>query len=291
MRKKLERKETVIAVEFDPPLDCRIDRFMNNAQFLKEQGVDAITIADCPIARARVDSSLLACKLHREMDLEVIPHMTCRDRNINATKALLFGLEIEDIHNVLVVTGDPIPAADRQEVKGVFNFNSQILAGYIKDLNETVFPHPFLIFGALNVNAINFDQELKKAKQKITQGIQAFLTQPVHSHQALQNLKRAHQELDAWMLGGIMPIVSHRNAQYMNNEISGIEVDQALIDLYVDKSREEAAELAVSTSIAIVEAMKEDVDGFYLITPFNRVEIIQQIVAHIQTMDKTKEFA
>ena len=53
---------------------------------------------------------------------------------------------------------DPIPAADRQEVKGVFSFNSQLLAGYIRDLNETTFPHPFLIFGALNVNAANFKQ-------------------------------------------------------------------------------------------------------------------------------------
>ena len=111
---------------------------MNNAEFLKEAGVDAVTIADCPIARARVDSSLLACKLHRELALDIIPHMTCRDRNINATKALLFGLQIEGISNVLVVTGDPIPSEDRQEVKGVFNFNSQILAGYIRDLNETM---------------------------------------------------------------------------------------------------------------------------------------------------------
>ena len=67
---------------------------MNDAEYLKEQGIDAITIADCPIARARVDSSLLACKLHRELGIDVIPHMTCRDRNINATKALLFGLNI-----------------------------------------------------------------------------------------------------------------------------------------------------------------------------------------------------
>ena len=120
-----------------------IERFMNNAEFLKEAGVDAVTIADCPIARARVDSSLMACKLHRELGLEVIPHMTCRDRNINATKALLFGLQIEGIRNVLVVTGDPIPSEDRQEIKGVFNFNSQLLAGYIRDLNETMFREPF----------------------------------------------------------------------------------------------------------------------------------------------------
>lgn len=211
--------------------------------------------------------------------------MTCRDRNINATKALLFGLNIEDIYNVLVVTGDPIPAADRQEVKGVFSFNSQLLAGYIRDLNETTFPHPFLIFGALNVNAANFKQELLKAKQKIQQGVQAFLTQPIHSAKGLQNLQQAHRELDAWILGGVMPIVSYRNALYMKNEIAGIEVDDAILSRYEHKNREEAAVLAVTIAKATIDEMVSFVDGFYLITPFHRVEIMQQIIAHIQQMD------
>lgn len=286
LRKKLVAKKRVIAVEFDPPANCDIDRFLYNAEFLREQGVDVVTIADCPIARARVDSSLLACKLHRELDMDIIPHMTCRDRNINATKALLYGLNIEGIQNVLVVTGDPIPAEDRTEVKGVFNFNSQILAGYIHDLNETVFPKPFMIFAALNVNAVNFKMELEKAKRKIEQGVEGFLTQPVLSQKALENMKLAYAELDAYILGGIMPIVSHRNALFMNNEISGIDVDETYIAMYANKTREEAAKLAVSISCDIADALQHYVDGYYLITPFNRVEIIGEIVSHIQSMDK-----
>lgn len=273
-------------MEFDPPANCEIERFLNNAEFLKEAGVDAITIADCPIARARVDSSLLACKLHRELDLEVIPHMTCRDRNINATKALLFGLQIEGIRNVLVVTGDPIPSEDRQEVKGVFNFNSQILAGYIRDLNETMFSEPFMIFAALNLNAVNFEAELMKAKRKVEQGVEGFLTQPIHSHQALANLRRAHAELDAYLLGGVLPIVSHRNAVYMNNEISGIEVDEEIVSLYEGTTREEAQRLAVTISCQSVDEMRPYVDGYYLITPFNRVEIIADIVAHLHRQEE-----
>ncbi|MFR2738039.1 MAG: bifunctional homocysteine S-methyltransferase/methylenetetrahydrofolate reductase [[Clostridium] innocuum] len=281
LRRKLQKRQPVIAVEFDPPANCEIERFMNNAEFLKEAGVDAVTIADCPIARARVDSSLLACKLHRELALDIIPHMTCRDRNINATKALLFGLQIEGISNVLVVTGDPIPSEDRQEVKGVFNFNSQILAGYIRDLNETMFSNPFMVFGALNLNAVNFEAELAKAKRKAEQGMEGFLTQPVHSQQALINLKRARTELNAYLLGGVLPIVSHRNAVYMNNEISGIEVDEEIVARYEGTSREEAQRLAVTISCQTIDAMRAYVDGYYLITPFNRVEIIAELISHI----------
>lgn len=281
LRKKLQKRQQIIAVEFDPPANCEIERFMNNAEFLKEAGVDAVTIADCPIARARVDSSLMACKLHRELGLEVIPHMTCRDRNINATKALLFGLQIEGIRNVLVVTGDPIPSEDRQEIKGVFNFNSQLLAGYIRDLNETMFREPFLIFGALNLNAVNFDAELAKAKRKVAQGMEGFLTQPVLSRQALINLKRAREELQAYLLGGVLPIVSHRNAVYMNNEISGIEVDDEIIDLYEGTTRAEAQKLAVAISCKTMDEMRPYIDGYYLITPFHRVEIIADLMKHI----------
>ncbi|MGX8851009.1 bifunctional homocysteine S-methyltransferase/methylenetetrahydrofolate reductase [Amedibacillus sp. YH-ame10] len=286
LHEKMKKGKHIIAVEFDPPNNCDIEKFMNNAEYLREQGIDAITIADCPIARARVDSSMLAAKLRREMNMTVIPHMTCRDRNINATKALLYGLGIEGIHNVLVVTGDPVPSADRAEVKGVFSFNSQILASYIKDLNDTIFPHPFLIYGALNVNATNFAQELAKAKRKEEHGVDVFMTQPVLSKRALENIKVAKQELKGKILGGIIPVVSHRNAVYMNNEISGIDVDESYIAMYEGKTREEASELAVSLSCDMVDQLMGIVDGYYLITPFNRVEIISQIVEHIQKSDE-----
>lgn len=71
---------------------------------------------------------LLACNLRRELGVEPLPHLTCRDRNLNATKALLLGLSMEGVHNVLLVTGDPIPTTDRDEVNSVFNFNSRKLA-------------------------------------------------------------------------------------------------------------------------------------------------------------------
>lgn len=279
---KLARGEKIIAVEFDPPNNCQIEKFMENAEYLKEQGIDAVTIADCPVARARVDSCLLASKLHRELGMNVIPHMTCRDRNINATKALLFGLQIEGVHQVLVVTGDPIPTEDRKQIKGVFNFNSQLLAGFIHDLNQTVFPQPFLICGALNINAVNFGAELAKAKRKEVQGVGVFMTQPVLSKRALDNLKLAKASLHAKLLGGIIPIVSHRNAIYMNNEISGIDVDEEIIALYQDKTKEEASRLAVVISNAIVDEVHDVIDGYYLITPFNRVDIIGEIVSYIQ---------
>ena len=283
LAEKLRAGKRVIAVELDPPADASLTKFMDGARVLKACGVDAITIADCPIARARADSSMLAAKLRRELDVDPIPHMTCRDRNINATKALLFGLSGEEVHNVLTVTGDPIPGADRAEVKGVFSFNSAMLAAYIRDLGEQGMVTPFAVYGALNVNARNFDMELKKAVRKVESGVSAFLTQPLFTEQSFENLRLAHETLDVPILGGVIPIVSHRNALFMHHEVAGIELTQEVIDRYEGLDREAAEELAVELSVGLARRMESYTAGWYLITPFGRVGLIGRIIDKLRS--------
>jgi homocysteine S-methyltransferase len=285
LMERMAAGKKIIAVELDPPKTAEVSKFMAGAWQLAEAGVDAITLADCPIGRARMDSSLLACKLHRELGIDPLPHMTCRDRNLNATKALLLGLNVEGVNNVLIITGDPIPTAERDEVKSVFNFNSRKLAAFIRDLNETELAQPFSVFGALNVNARNFHIELQRAVQKTEAGVAGFLTQPVLSKQALENLKLAHETLNAKILGGIIPVISHKNAMFMNSEISGITVCDEITERYEGKNREEGEELAVTISTAIAKEIAPYVDGYYLMTPFMRVNLMLRIIEEIRNLD------
>ncbi len=270
-----------IAVELDPPENADIECFMEGAKALKGYGASVITIADCPIARARMDSSILACKLKRELNVGVLPHLTCRDRNLNAIKALLLGLCAEGVHNILTVTGDPIPSASRDEVKSVYNFNSRMLAAYITALGEQGLPTPFKVFGALNVNARNFDVQLRIAAEKEQNGVCGFLTQPILTEQAVENLKRARQTLKGKILGGIFPIVSHKNACFLNSEVSGIDVSDRIIAMYDGADRDQGEELAIKISSAIVDEIRDYVDGYYLITPFSRTELIGKIIKKI----------
>lgn len=279
---KLSSGERVIAVELDPPDNDDISPFMERVGVLRDAGADAVTISDCPIGRPRADSSLLSCKIKRELGMEPLPHMTCRDRNRNATRALLLGLSMEDVHNVLLVTGDPIPTAQRDEVKSVFDFNSRKLIRYVRDLNETALSTPFRIFGALNVNARNFAVQLALAQEKEACGASGFLTQPVYSREALDNLRLARQTLRGRILGGIMPIVSHRNALFLCNEIAGMGVSEEIVSRYEGKDRREAEELAVRISVSIAREMAPYVDGYYLMTPFNRVKLIERIIREIR---------
>lgn len=288
--RKLFSGEKVLVVELDPPVEPDIDFFMEGAARYKYAGVDAIDIADCPIAKARIDSSILACKLSRELGMTAIPHMTCRDRNINATKALLLGLNVEGINNVLTVTGDPVPMAQRQEIKTVFSYNSAVLARHIQSLNQEVFSeNPFLVSCALNVNALNFDAQLNHARKKIANGAGVLFTQPILSERGFENLKRAREELDVKILGGIMPVVSYRNANFMNNEMAGIDVSQEIIRQYEGKDREEGEQLAYEISTKIIDKIEGYIDGYYVITPFKRVDLILRIVGYIRRKERTEE--
>ena len=236
-----------------------------------------------------MDSSMLSAKIARELGKEAMPHLACRDRNINATKALLLGLNVESVRNVLVVTGDPIPQGERNEVRGVFQFNSVMLAEYIRELNETCFSaNPFHIAAALNINAINFDAELTRAEKKVKAGVKTFLTQPVYTDEAVKNLALAKQQLEAYILGGIMPLVSYKNANFINNEVSGITIPQQIIECYRDKTPDESAELAVSLSYDMAGRIAPFVDGYYFMTPLNRVGIINRLLERMDANDRSR---
>ena len=285
--RKLNAGEKVIAIELDSPRVAELSGYLDGARRLQAAGADLLTIADCPIAQARMDSSLVACRVHRELGMCALPHMTCRDRNLNATKALLLGLYAEGVREVLAITGDPIPTAERDEVKNVYQFNSRKLAQYIVSLagEGREMPSAMTVFGALNLNARNFDVELRRAVEKLENGMSGFLTQPVLSAQAVENLRKARQTLGerAKILAGIMPVVSQRNAIFMENEINGIHVEEDIIQRFASLDREQGEALGLEVSMQMAREALPYADGFYLMTPFNRVALMERLIARLKT--------
>ena len=285
--RKLNAGKKVIAIELDSPKDADLTNYLAGAKRLQAAGADLLTIADCPIARARMESSLVACRVHRELELCTLPHMTCRDRNLNATKALLLGLYADGVREVLAITGDPIPTAERDEVKNVYQFNSRKLAQYIVSLagEGREMPSPMTVFGALNLNARNFEVELRRAGEKLENGMSGFLTQPVLSEQAVENLRRTRETLGerAKILAGIMPVVSQRNAIFMENEVNGIHVAEDIMEAFAGLDREQGEALGLEISLKMAREALPYADGFYLMTPFNRVALMERLIARLKT--------
>lgn len=283
---KLRSGQPVIAVELDSPKTADLSGYLASARRLQQAGADILTIADCPVARARMDAALVACRVHRELGLCVLPHMTCRDRNLNATKALLLGLAAEGIGEVLAITGDPIPTAERDEVKSVYQFNSRKLAQYILSLaGEGGLPARMAVFGALNLGARNFAVELRRAEEKLACGMTGFLTQPVLSTQALENLRLARQTLGsrAKLLAGVLPVVSLRNAQFLDSEVNGIQVEPELLQRFAGLDKAAGEALGLEVAFGVAKAALPYADGLYLMTPFQRVGLMETLIARIRT--------
>ena len=281
---KLTSNKKIIACELDSPLDTNIEFMLESAKDLKDAGVDIITIADSPLARAHADSFIIASKLKREIGIEVLPHLSCRDRNHISIKGTLLGANIEGINNVLAITGDPINDSKK---KGTFDYNSFTLIEYINKLNEQVFTNnPFAICGALNINSPNFEVELKRAQRKIDGGLKVFLTQPIYSIEGIEKLKKAKNSLDAYILAGIMPIISYKNAMFLNNEVYGIDIPKKITDEFKDKNKEEATNIGLKIAYDIATKVLPYCNGFYIMIPLKRINLICELTMKINNIIK-----
>ncbi|MBQ9300399.1 MAG: methylenetetrahydrofolate reductase [Clostridia bacterium] len=278
----LEQKARPILVELDPPRQTDPATFLSAARELAEAGADVITVADCPVGRVGIDASLLAAKLRREYGIEVLPHMACRDRNLNAIQALLLGLAMERVGSVLLITGDPVAQKDREHIKGVFQLNSQTLAQAISQKTAAGELPAYFLCGALNVNAPNFEAELNKALRKEACGIRAFLTQPISGIRAVENLYRAREALRGYLLGGLFPIVSYKNACFLQKNVAGITIDPEIVASYENLDREQGEARARQLCLDIAARTAQAVDGFYIMTPFQRVTLVKSIIAGIR---------
>ena len=121
-------------------------------------------------------------------------------------------------------------------------------------------------------------------RRKADAGAGFFLTQPIYDDEILTNvLPQLGRHENVKILGGIMPLVSYRNAQFLNNEVPGIKIPADIIKLFdPGMSKEEAEDLGVEIAVRIAEKMRDSVDGYYFITPFNRVEMIMKIIKKLK---------
>lgn len=270
----------LIAVELAPPLGSDDEKLMDAAHLLLKSGVDVLTFPDSPSGRTRADSILMAEKVARETGMCVMPHICCRDKNAIAMRSQLLGAHINHIRNFLVITGDPIPTMARTAVKSVFNFDSVGLMRIINDMNEEQFAEaPVCFGGAINQGRRNLEVEIGRVKKKMEAGATFFLTQPVSTKEGAERLKRIKEETDARILCGIMPFVSLKNALFMKNEMTGIDVTEEVLARYrEDMTREEGEQAGINLAKDMMALTDDFADGYYFSFPFNRVSMLAKIL-------------
>ncbi len=277
------RFQKPIAVELPAPNNTDCSYLIDAAKKVKAYGADFITIPDSPLGNAKADSVMMAAKIRREAGIAVIPHMTCRDKNQLAVKGQLLAASMEEIRDILVITGDAIQPSLRQNVKQVYGFNSFSLISYLAGLNDEVFyEQPFHICAALNTSAANFEAECKRAEKKIQNGAQYLFTQPIFSEEGVERFAYAKEHLNAKLFAGIMPVAGYKNALFLHNEVSGIDIPESLLHALQDKSPEEQRAVSVAYACRLADALYPMADGFYIMTPLKKTELSLALVEHIR---------
>lgn len=278
-KKKLENGDFVIAVEIDPPFDIDVEKTIENAKVCRDINIDIVTVADSPRGVARVDSLMFASKIKNEVGIDVMPHICCRDKNMNALKSGIVGAYINGVRNILAVTGDPVMDIETVSTKSVFNMNSYELISMIESLNQEMFGSDgILVGGALNLNVKNKDSQMGRLIRKLDKGAKVFLTQPIYDDEVIDYICN-YDKGNIKILAGIMPIVSYRNAQFLNNELPGIKIPNNIVEQFkgID-DKEEAVQIGVDIACGTIEKIRDYVDGIYFMAPFNRIDIIDRII-------------
>jgi len=235
LARKLAAKEFVVSVEVDPPRGARPKKMIEGAQFLKDAGVDFINVADSPMARVRMSSIALASMIGHQVGIETILHFTCRDRNLMGIQSDLMGAHALGIRNILALTGDPPRAGDYPNATAVFDVDSIGLIGVLKRLNAGTDlggnsigePTTFVIGCAVNPTAETLDEELDRFQRKMEAGAEFAMTQPVYELETLSKFLDKLGKLGKRrvpILLGLLPLQSHRHAEFLHNEVPGINV-------------------------------------------------------------------
>ena len=269
------RSGFAVTVELDLPRGNDIASVVEAARRLKRRGVDAIDISDGARARLRMHPVAAARIVQDEAGIEVVAHVSCRDRNIIGLQADLLGAAALGIKNILAVTGDPAQIGDYPEATSVFDTDSVGLIHVLSRMNagEDLAGNPvgeppgFLIGASFNPTAEDLSSEVGKLRRKVEAGAHAFWTQPVFE---VGVLERALEEIDdpgVCILLGLMPLRSARQAEFLHHEVPGIDIPERIRKKLAELPAEEAPKYGVEVAQNLLTKARPLVSGAYVMPP------------------------
>ena len=271
----------VVSVEVNPHRGLTTSKAEAGVRLLKEAGVDVFNIADGPRAVVRMANWALGLTVGPATGLDPLLHVCCRDRNILGLQSDLLGLHVMGARNLVVITGDPPKMGDYPKATAVFDLDSVELLKMINWLNQGIDPSGrgfgeqtrFLTACGAEPGALDYDREIDRLGAKIRAGAEYVMTQPVYDPAVLNRFLQDVRELQVPVLVGLLPLASHRNAEFLHNEVPGMQVPEPIRDRMKDAgSGEKAQAEGVAIAQEMLEAVKERVAGAYIIPPFSRYQ-------------------
>jgi homocysteine S-methyltransferase len=283
-------KKFLVSVEVNPPPGLSLEKAIEGAKLLKAGGVDMINVADGARASARMGNLALCMRIQEQVKLPALMHVVTRDRNLLGLLAHLLAAHEIDVRNLVIITGDPPKMGDLPDATPVYDLDSIGLLRLISGLNRGLDPGgkplgaatAFLCATGVEPAAKDYPRELERLRAKIDAGAEFIMTQPVYDDALLERLLDDIASLHVPVLVGILPLASHRNAEFLHNEVPGMSVPDAIRERMRKAGGGDAGRLeGVAIAREMLGRVKDRVAGAYIMPPFGRYQLALDVIQGI----------
>lgn len=280
-------RQFLVSVEIDPPKGFNPAKALAGARLLKEAGVDAINVADSPMARVRMSAMTLCYLIQHQVGIETILHCTTRDRSLMGLQSELLGAHAVGIRNILALTGDPPSLGDYPDSSAVYDVDSVGLVRVLSRLNEGCDSAGasigrmanFTIACAVDPTREDLATEATRLRAKLAAGANVVMTQPIFDlgvwHRFLEIF--GQPGIDVPVLLGILPLQSSRHAEFLHNEVPGITLTEEARDRMRRAGPDGRREGVRMAQDLLLEA-RPQVQGVYIMPSFGRYEVAAEVL-------------
>ena len=277
----------VVSVEVNPPQGLSPEKAIEAARMLHDHGVDVVNIADGPRASVRISNTALALLIQRSLDMEVILHVCCRDRNLLGLQSDLLANHVLGLHNLVVITGDPPKLGDYPHATAVFDLDSIGLLRMVNGLNHGMdfagkgVGQTTRFFNACGAEpaALDYDREIARLEEKRANGAEMIMTQPVYNPETLMRFLDDTSHLGMPVMVGLLPLASFKNAEFLHNEVPGMQIPAYIRERMRETPKgPEARAEGIKITQECLMAVVDRVVGAYVMPPFGRYDSALQVL-------------
>lgn len=270
LREVLESGQFATTVEYNPPKGTDVSSILANAKALLGK-VHGVNVTDNTAAILRA-GSMSVCRLLYEMGHDPVMQMTCRDRNRLAIQSDLMSAHILGIRNMLCLTGDYPTVGDHKDAKPVYDLDSIGIMQVIHSLNQgrdlaghkLQGPTDLYVGAAITPEQDPQGPMLAKFEAKVNAGTKFFQTQAFYDVEKFKSFMKAVRKFPVKVLAGILVLRSAKMAEFMNANIPGVDVPQAIIDELKTAGDERALDVGVQIAVRTIKAVRAHCDGVHI---------------------------
>ncbi len=278
LEKALKAGWFAVTAETNPPDSADPDAVLRRAGCLKGLA-DAVNVLDGAGARAHL-SPLATAAILVQAGIDPVLQFTMRDRNRLALEADVLGAAALGVKNILCLTGDAIDKGDQPDAKPVFDLKSGDFMAIVKRMRDEgelpsgrkleASPH-LLIGGAAAPSEPKPGFEAGDIRAKLGAGADFIQTQFCFDLAMLRRYMARLDELGmrdkAPFLIGIGPLRSAKSARWMNENLFGVHIPEALITR-LDGATDQAKE-GRTICVELIQELREvqGVAGVHLMAP------------------------